>query len=456
MLLFTLLAFPMRVVGFLLEEMPRSVVSIARVDRILAALPVGPTRASGPAAGRPARGRGRRRSSSRTRAATGRARLHVPVEPGEVVALVGATGSGKSTLCDLVAGLDRPDRGVVTIGGIDARDIEPPELRAAVALVFQESFLFADSVGENITARFRRDRRRAPARRPRSRRPRGFIDVLPDGYDTVVGERGVTLSGGQRQRVALARALVRRPRLLILDDATSAVDPTVEARILGGLREELDMTTLIVAHRVSTIALADRVLYLHDGRIVATGHARGAARDPRLRGAGARPTSRRSRGDHRSTSRDTEPIAGPALDALADAAPAGVLDEVVAHPHAELEDCSTTTRRCRRSARSRCSAGASAVSPELRRGIRVELRLRDRRVGRQAHRADPHPAGPRPGHARPERVPARVRLLGRGARDRRHRVGARGSAGSPTSGSCTRPKTRCTGCASGCSSTSTG
>ena len=136
--------------------------------------------------------------------------------------------------------------------------------------MFQESFLFADSVGENIT--LGSDASAAERRRAAEiAQAAGFIDVLPDGYDTVVGERGVTLSGGQRQRVALARALVRRPRLLILDDATSAVDPTVEARILGALREELDMTTLVVAHRLSTIALADRVLYLRDGSIVATG-----------------------------------------------------------------------------------------------------------------------------------------------------------------------------------------
>jgi ABC-type multidrug transport system fused ATPase/permease subunit len=270
MLLFTLLAFPMRVVGFLLEEMPRAVVSIARVDRILAALPaVRPVRPlplpAGPlAVGVEAIEFAYPGGEPVVRDCTFR------VEQGTVVALVGATGSGKSTLCDLVAGLVAPERGVVTIGGVDARDIEPAELRAAVALVFQESFLFADTIGENITLgsdATPTERRRAAEIAQAS----DFIDVLPDFFDTVVGERGVTLSGGQRQRVALARALVRNPRLLILDDATSAVDPTVEARILAALREELDMTTLIVAHRLSTIGLADRVLYLRDGSIVATG-----------------------------------------------------------------------------------------------------------------------------------------------------------------------------------------
>jgi ABC-type multidrug transport system fused ATPase/permease subunit len=270
MLLFTLLAFPMRVVGFLLEEMPRSVVSIARVDRILAALP-----AARPAHPIPL-------PPGPLPIVVDRIEFAYPgsepvlhdcsfsVVPGAVVALVGATGAGKSTLCDLIAGLVAPDRGTVVIGGVDARDVAHSELRAAVALVFQESFLFADSVGENITvgSDATAAERRAAAEIAQAA---DFVDVLPHGFDTVVGERGVTLSGGQRQRVALARALVRKPRLLILDDATSAVDPTVEARILGALREELDMTTVVVAHRLSTIALADRVLFLRDGRIAATG-----------------------------------------------------------------------------------------------------------------------------------------------------------------------------------------
>src|SRR5207249_9207483 len=139
------------------------------------------------------------------------------------------------------------------------------------AIVFQETFLFASTVRENIGLdmalpdwEIRRAARLSQAE--------GFIEELPRGYDTVLGERGVTLSGGQRQRVALARALVRRPRLLILDDATSATDPTVEAAILDGLRTELRATLVVVAYRVSTISLADRVLFLEDGRIAAEGN----------------------------------------------------------------------------------------------------------------------------------------------------------------------------------------
>jgi ATP-binding cassette, subfamily B, bacterial len=170
----------------------------------------------------------------------------------------------------LLAGLDRPERGVVRVGGIDLTEVTRSDLRDSVALVFQESFLFTDTIANNITIGSGTD---DPAMRWAAgiAQVARFIDSLPAGYDTAIGERGVTVSGGQRQRIALARALIRRPRFLLLDDATSAVDATVEARILHGLREELDMTTLIVAHRVSTIALADRVLFMQDGRIAATG-----------------------------------------------------------------------------------------------------------------------------------------------------------------------------------------
>jgi ABC-type multidrug transport system fused ATPase/permease subunit len=189
---------------------------------------------------------------------------------GEVVALVGPTGCGKTTLCELLAGLDRPDGGVIRLGGVDLATAARAELRSTVALVFQESFLFADSLAQNISlgADVGEHAVRWAAGVAQVAR---YVESLPGGYGTEVGERGVTLSGGQRQRVALARALVRRPRFLLLDDATSAVDATVESRILHGLRAELEMTTLIVAHRLSTIALADRVLFMQDGRIVAAG-----------------------------------------------------------------------------------------------------------------------------------------------------------------------------------------
>jgi ABC-type multidrug transport system fused ATPase/permease subunit len=196
--------------------------------------------------------------------------LDLEVPAGKVVALVGATGSGKSTLCELIPRLVDPESGVVRIGGIDVRDLDPMTVRDAVALVFQESFLFADTVRANVTlgvdvSDADLDAAAAVAHAAT------FVSRLPQGWDTLVGERGVTLSGGQRQRLALTRALLRRPRVLILDDATSAVDPVIEAAILRDLRETLATSTLVVAHRISTIELADSVAFLEEGRIVAQG-----------------------------------------------------------------------------------------------------------------------------------------------------------------------------------------
>ena len=270
MALFTLLAFPMRVVGFLLEEMPRSVVALDRIDGVLAAapeavpsqpraLPAGPLDVTAEAI-----------AYGYVDGTPVLQDCDVRIAAGAVVALVGPTGCGKTTLCELLAGLDRPDQGVVRVGGVDLTEVTRDELRTSVALVFQESFLFADTIANNIaigTDAGDTSLRWAAGVAQVAR----YVESLPARYDTSIGERGVTLSGGQRQRIALARALVRRPRFLLLDDATSAVDATVEARILRGLRDELDMTTLIVAHRVSTIALADRVLFMQDGRIVASG-----------------------------------------------------------------------------------------------------------------------------------------------------------------------------------------
>ena len=187
-----------------------------------------------------------------------------------MVALVGSTGAGKSTLCNVLCGLVPAPNGVIRLGGIDVEDLDPIERTDHVALVFQESFLFADTLRSNIdlTGAMSDDQvQRAAAVAQIS----AFVNELPLGFDAVVGERGITLSGGQRQRVALARALIQQPSLLVLDDATSAVDARIEQQILSGLRSTLDTTTLIVAQRVSTIRLADRVLYMRDGRIVASG-----------------------------------------------------------------------------------------------------------------------------------------------------------------------------------------
>ncbi len=269
MALFSLLSFPMRVVGFLLEEMPRSSVALGRIDAVLAepeaAVPAVPVvLPDGPLAVEI-----RGLSFEYLPGEPVLDGCDLSIAPGEVVALVGATGAGKSTLCELLAGLIDPTKGTIRLSGVELSEADHESLHRAVGLVFQEAFLFGGTLAENLTLGDIDDAAAFDA--VRVAQAQRFIDNLTHGYDTVIGERGVTLSGGQRQRTALARALARRPQLLILDDATSAVDPTVEARILDALTHELATTTLIVAHRLSTIALADRVAFLRDGRIVATG-----------------------------------------------------------------------------------------------------------------------------------------------------------------------------------------
>lgn len=270
MTLFTVLSLPVRILGFFLQAMPPSVIALDRIDRILdEPLPprlVGEIEELSPG---PLGLRFRDVCFSHGDHVVLDG-LDLDIAPGESVALVGATGSGKTTLLELAVGLVTPSRGQIILDEISYTDLAPSARANRLAMVFQESFLFAESLAENISlgvsadhADIERAARRAQAH--------GFIVATPQGYETVVGERGTTLSGGQRQRVALARALFRAPSVLLLDDATSAVDPTVEAAILEGLRSNSGATLLIVAHRLSTIRLADRVAFLADGRIVAAG-----------------------------------------------------------------------------------------------------------------------------------------------------------------------------------------
>jgi ATP-binding cassette, subfamily B, bacterial len=269
--LFQLLSWPMRFIGWILAELPRAVVGYDRLEEVFAE----PVTVTPPRQGMPL--------------PDGPLGLHVhdlhllyeqqspvlegvtfEVAPGESVAIVGPTGVGKSSLTQLMVRLVDPDEGHVEIGGVDLREVGVASLRSSVAVVFQESFLFAESVRSNIAL----DSGATDDEVVRAAEIAScdrFIRALPRGYDTIVGERGLTLSGGERQRVALARALVRKPRLLILDDATSAVDPSIEAEILGALRKELSTTLVVVAYRLSTIRLADRVIFLRGGRVEATG-----------------------------------------------------------------------------------------------------------------------------------------------------------------------------------------
>jgi ATP-binding cassette subfamily B protein len=268
--LFGLLSWPMRFIGWILEELPRAVVGYERLERVFSevvtikpparprALPDGPLGVQV---------RDVRLSYDGDVVLDG---VTLEIQPEESVAIVGPTGVGKSTLSQLLVRLSDPQDGQIRVGGVDLREADPAALRRWVSIVFQESFLFATSVRENIaldSGASQEEVERA-ARIAAADRVAGH---LPHGYDTVVGERGYSLSGGERQRVALARALVRRPRVLILDDATSAVDPTIEAEILGALRRELRTTLVVVAYRLSTIRLADRVVYLQDGRVRGTG-----------------------------------------------------------------------------------------------------------------------------------------------------------------------------------------
>ncbi|NYI07139.1 ABC transporter ATP-binding protein [Allostreptomyces psammosilenae] len=270
--LFTLLAFPVRAIGWVLGDLPRGVVGWDRIQAVLAAEErVSHGTATLPDDAGPARvevSGVHHRHGDGPEVLSG---LDLTLEPGRTIAVVGPTGSGKSTLTTLLLRLLDPERGTIRVDGTDLRDLARGELARHAALVPQSTFLFSDTVRGNITLGADIDDVRV-ADALRLARADGFVSRLPQGLDTPVGERGASLSGGQRQRIALARALVRRPRLLVLDDATSAVDPHVEAEILGALRSgAVAATVVVIAYRKATIALADEVLYLDGGRIVDSG-----------------------------------------------------------------------------------------------------------------------------------------------------------------------------------------
>jgi ABC-type multidrug transport system fused ATPase/permease subunit len=268
-----MLAGPLRMLGIALGMAQRAVASGARVFELLDREPelVAPS-------GAPPLpdGRGRIELRGVTAGYAGAPPVlrgvDVTVDPGTTVALVGATGSGKSTLAGLVPRLYDPIAGTVSVDGADVRTVDLRSLRDAVALVSDDAFLFSATVRENI-AYARPDATDEQVEDAAiGARAHGFISALPEGYATLVGERGLTLSGGQRQRIAIARALIRDARILILDDATSSVDPAKEAEIQDALDELMrDRTALVIGHRRSTIQAADRVVVLEDGRVAAQG-----------------------------------------------------------------------------------------------------------------------------------------------------------------------------------------
>jgi len=278
--LLTIVSFPIRSIGWLLGEFPRSVVGWRRVRAVLdatGAMAYGDRRLAPGTTG--ARLTVERLAFAYDPAQPLLVDVTFEAEPGRTIAVVGATASGKSTLTTLLTRLVDPGSGRVAIDGTDLRDLAPGELATAVAVVPQSAFLFDDTVRGNVTLGNEAISDEEVWDALRTAQADGFVAALPHGLDTRLGERGTSLSGGQRQRLSLARALVRRPRLLILDDATSAVDPEVEQRILAGLRTVATgpngpngatsggPTLVVVAYRKATIALADEVVHLADGRV---------------------------------------------------------------------------------------------------------------------------------------------------------------------------------------------
>lgn len=270
--LLSLLAFPVQLIGFVLFDMAASIPAYRRVKGVLDVdemVRYGSELAA--AASGPAPVAGERVSFGYESGSTVLDQVALDIPAGRTVAVVGPTGSGKSTLTLLLARLWDPGSGRIRIDGRDLRSFARHELPREVAYVSQASFLFDDTVAGNITlgTDYRKE---AVLDAARMAGAHDFIVDLPEGYDTRIGERGASLSGGQRQRIALARALIRRPRLLILDDATSAVDPSVEAQILRRLRSaDLPSTVVLVAYRPSSIRLADEVVFVEAGRVSAQG-----------------------------------------------------------------------------------------------------------------------------------------------------------------------------------------
>jgi ATP-binding cassette subfamily B protein len=269
-----MLLSPMRTLGISLGLAQRATAAGARVYQILDRAPriVDKTDAPGLPAGS---GHVEFRDVTLRYEGAHRAALHdidLDVPAGTTVALVGATGAGKTTLVQLIPRLYDVTSGAVLVDGADVRDVDTAALRAAIAVVNDDPFLFSATVAENIAYAHADATREDIERAARRAQAHDFIMRLPDGYDTRVGERGLTLSGGQRQRIAIARALLADPRILILDDATSSVDASTEQLIKQALREVMaGRTTFVIAHRLSTISLADTIVVLEDGAIAAAG-----------------------------------------------------------------------------------------------------------------------------------------------------------------------------------------
>ncbi len=269
----TVLVFPLRITGWFFAQIPRAAAAATRIEALLEQAPeIIDARNPQPLKD----GAGEVRFSDAAFSYPGGPPVlrgvNMVIPGGTSVALVGSTGSGKTTLAHLIPRFYDATSGTVSLDGVDVRDVRLDELRSEVALVFQETFLFSASIRDNIAlgnSTATDDQVRLAARLAQAHR---FICDLPEGYETVVGERGYSLSGGQRQRIALARAMLRDPRVLILDDATSSVDAIVEAEMLAALEHVMEgRTTIIIAHRTSTLSLVDQVVFIDEGEVVAVG-----------------------------------------------------------------------------------------------------------------------------------------------------------------------------------------
>jgi ATP-binding cassette, subfamily B, bacterial len=285
-LFLAILIWPLRLLGMVIAAAERAMASIDRVEQVLSIPPAivdPPSPRTLPA---PAGAVGEVRFES-VRFVYGDPRgrpildgLDLVLPAGSSVALVGATGSGKTTLARLIPRFYDPHEGRVLLDGVDVRELGLAELRRSVATVFEETFLFSDTIAGNIGFGSVGASRAEIEHAARLAGVHDFITELPDGYETEIGERGFSLSGGQRQRIAIARAIVGDPRVLILDDATSAVDPSKEHEIREGLDQVLaGRTTIVITHRPATIALADTVVLVDEGRVSATGTHRELLRD---------------------------------------------------------------------------------------------------------------------------------------------------------------------------------
>ena len=276
-----LLVWPLRITAWFLSEIPRSV---AASNRILDLLEEKPNIIeSNKSENLPSNGKGEITYEGvkfRYGQDTVFEDITFTIQPGKTVAIVGATGSGKSTLAYLLPRLYEPSSGSIKIDGVDIRNIELEELRKNISIAFEESFLFSNTAEENITIGSDVLDEESIKRASSIAQADDFISELPEGYETKVGERGYGLSGGQRQRVALARAIIRKPRILILDDAMSAVDASTEEEIRQQLKTVMDAsTTLIITNRVPTIEMCDEIIFIEDGRVKAQGSHENLKRD---------------------------------------------------------------------------------------------------------------------------------------------------------------------------------